>query len=66
MEEECRQTWTEVAHGNGSDPVTEIEFPQADAKFIRVTQTGAVDGLFWSIHELQVLAHAGTGRAGGK
>ena len=53
------QKWTEVAHGAGSDPVTEIEFPQANAKYLRITQTGAVNGLFWSIHELQVLARAG-------
>ena len=52
------QKWTEVANGKGSEPVTEIEFPQANAKFIRITQTGAVDGLFWSIHELQILARA--------
>jgi hypothetical protein len=24
------------------------------AKFIRITQTGAVNGLFWSIHELHL------------
>ncbi len=53
------QKWTEVASGKGSEPVTEIEFPQANAKFIRITQTGAVDGLFWSIHELQILARTG-------
>ncbi len=50
--------WTEVAHGNGSDAVTEIEFPPTNAKFIRLTQTGSVNGLFWSIHELQVFAGA--------
>ena len=50
------QKWTEVAKGKGNDAITEIEFPAAKAKFIRLTQTGAVDGLFWSIHELQVLA----------
>ena len=52
------QKWTEVAHGTGSDPITGIEFPAVNAKFIRVTQTGSVNGLFWSIHELQVLAAA--------
>ena len=60
------QKWVEVAHGNGKEPITEIEFPAAKAKFIRVTQTGSVNGLFWSIHELQVLASAGSGVAAGK
>ena len=50
--------WTEAAHGDGADAVTEIEFPPANAKFIRVTQTGSVNGLFWSIHELQIFARA--------
>ncbi len=50
------QKWIEVAQGNGSDAVTEIDFPAVNARFIRVTQTGSVNGLFWSIHELQVLA----------
>ncbi len=45
-----------VAEGKGSEPNTEITFPAATAKFIRITQTGSVDGLFWSIHELQVYA----------
>ncbi len=52
------QKWTEVAHGNGDDAVTAIEFPPVDAKFIRVTQTGSVNGLFWSIHELKIFARA--------
>ena len=45
---------TSVATGKGS-PVTDITFAPAKAKFIRITQTGAVDGLFWSIHEMQLL-----------
>ncbi|MDB6172092.1 MAG: coagulation factor 5/8 type domain protein [Chthoniobacteraceae bacterium] len=45
-----------VAIGKGTGPRTEIRFEPAPAKFIRITQMGAVDGLFWSIHELQVLA----------
>ena len=49
------QTWgTPVAQGSGTRPLTEILFPSAKAKFIRITQTGSVDGLFWSIHELEV------------
>ncbi len=43
-----------VATGKGEGPVTDIEFTPARAKFIRITQTGSVHGLFWSIHELQV------------
>jgi hypothetical protein len=51
------QTWgAPVATGKGTGPLTEIRFPAAPAKFIRITQTGSVDGLFWSIHELGVLA----------
>ena len=35
--------------------MTDISFAPAKAKFVRITQTGAVDGLFWSIHEMQLL-----------
>ncbi len=52
-------TWGKpVATGKGSSAVTDIAFAPAKAKFIRITQTGAVNGLFWSIHELQVIAAA--------
>ncbi len=51
------QTWAKpVATGKGSGPETVVRFPTAKAKFIRITQTGSVGGLFWSIHELQVFA----------
>lgn len=33
---------------------TLVEFPEQEAKFIRITQTGA-NRLFWSVHDLQVL-----------
>jgi hypothetical protein len=33
------------------------------AKFIRITQTGAVQGLFWSIHELQIFGPSKTALA---
>jgi hypothetical protein len=49
-----------VAEGKGGGPVTDIPFAPAKAKFIRITQTGSVQGKFWSIHELEVL------KAGGK
>lgn len=45
-----------VAAGKGRGPATEIALEPAPARFIRITQTGAVEGLFWSIHELQVFA----------
>jgi hypothetical protein len=48
-----------VATGKGDGPVTDINFPAARAKFIRLTQTGSVGGLFWSIHELQIIAPPG-------
>jgi len=48
-------TWgAPVAKGAGDQPTTEIIFPAAPAKFIRITQTGSVQGLYWSIHELSV------------
>ena len=46
---------TPVAVGKGSSGVTDIAFKPAKARFVRITQTGAVDGLFWSIHEMNLL-----------
>lgn len=47
--------WSEpVAKGDSKNPVTDIQFPAARTKFIRITQLGKADGNFWSIHELQV------------
>ncbi|MEQ1859113.1 MAG: discoidin domain-containing protein [Chthoniobacteraceae bacterium] len=43
-----------AATGAGLAANTVIQFAPAKAKFIRVTQTGSVKGLYWSIHELQV------------
>lgn len=49
------QNWGQpVASGKGDGPVTEITFKPTKAKFVRITQTGAVDGLFWSIHEMEI------------
>jgi mono/diheme cytochrome c family protein len=49
------QSWgPPVASGKGDRPLTDIHFPPAKAKFVRITQTGSVDGLFWSIHELRL------------
>jgi mono/diheme cytochrome c family protein len=47
-----------VAVGKGRDAITEIDFPPVNSRFIRITQTGAVDGLFWSIHELNIFQPA--------
>lgn len=44
-----------VAKGDRKGPVTDVQFPAAPARFIRITQLGKADGNFWSIHELQVL-----------
>ncbi len=43
-----------VAQGKGRHPITDIFFPPGQGRFIRITQTGSVDGLFWSIHELAI------------
>jgi len=53
------QVWKHAATGKGAVASTEIQFPPARAKFVRVTQTGSVGGLFWSIHEIQVFAAGG-------
>jgi putative membrane-bound dehydrogenase-like protein len=54
------KTWSKpVAEGKGSGSITDIPFAPAKAKFIRVTQTGSVNGKYWSIHELAVLQSSG-------
>ncbi|MEK0445921.1 MAG: hypothetical protein RLZZ399_1242 [Verrucomicrobiota bacterium] len=47
-----------VAQGEGKGALTEIRFPTAKARVIRITQTGESKGSFWSIHELELLAGA--------
>jgi glucose/arabinose dehydrogenase/mono/diheme cytochrome c family protein len=51
------KTWDKpVLEGKSATNVTEFLFPKpAKAKFIRFTGTGTVGGLYWSIHELDVL-----------
>jgi mono/diheme cytochrome c family protein/glucose/arabinose dehydrogenase len=49
-------SWKSAATGKGDSAVTDINFPASKAKFVRITQTGAVNGLFWSVHELKLLA----------
>jgi mono/diheme cytochrome c family protein len=49
------QHWGEpVASGLGKKARTEIEFKPSNARFIRITQTGAVKGGYWSIHEMKI------------
>jgi mono/diheme cytochrome c family protein/glucose/arabinose dehydrogenase len=48
--------WTEpVATGAGAHPLTAIYFDQPTTSFIKIEQTGNTDGLYWSIHELEIL-----------
>ena len=44
-----------VAEGRGRDALTYIPFPPTQARFVRITQTGTANGLFWSIDELNIL-----------
>ncbi len=49
------QHWGEpVASGLGKKTRTEIEFEPANVRFIRITQTGAEEGVYWSIHEMKI------------
>ena len=43
-----------LANGTGKHPLTNISFPTTQAKYFRITQTGRVNGLFWSIHEINI------------
>jgi hypothetical protein len=44
-----------VAFGSGSSALLTILFANQTARYIRVTQTGSVSGLWWSIAEFNVL-----------
>ena len=49
------QHWGQpVASGQGKRALTEIFFPPAQCRFIRITQTGSSPGVFWFIYELTV------------
>jgi mono/diheme cytochrome c family protein len=49
------EKWSEpLAIGVGKHPITDISFPTTQAKYLKITQTGRVNGLFWSIHEMQI------------
>jgi len=49
--------WSEpLVEGQGERPVTRITVPEPrPARFVRIEQTGKKSGLWWSIHELQVV-----------
>ena len=52
------RTWSEpVAAGKGTTTMTEIFFKPRKTRHIRITQTGSVSGLFWSIHEMEIYRH---------
>jgi hypothetical protein len=50
------QTWAgPIAQGEGQDRRTLIKFANSPiARWIKIEQTGAKSGLFWSIHEMRV------------
>lgn len=52
------ETWSDVvARGAGTYPMLEIELDEVAAtRFVRIDQTGQTDGLYWSIHELDIEA----------
>jgi mono/diheme cytochrome c family protein len=50
------KTWSPpVAEGKGSGPVTDIVWQPANTRFVRITQTGSVQGKFWSISEFELM-----------
>jgi len=49
------EKWSKpIAKGKGNGPLTNITVPETQTRFIRITQTGKDNGLFWSIHELKI------------
>ena len=48
-----------VAKGRGTSAVTSIAFDAVSARYFRIKQTGSVDGLHWSIHEMSVFEKGG-------
>jgi O-glycosyl hydrolase len=42
-----------TAAANGASPTTKIAFPTTNARYVRITQTGAAAGNYWSIAELR-------------
>jgi len=53
------RSWNKpIAVGQGNSSRTDVTFPPARARFIRIAQTGSAQGNFWSIHEMQVFEAA--------
>ncbi len=47
-----------IATGSGIGKFTSVKFPMQNAQYIRVTQTGSVPAIWWSIHEFDVYVAA--------
>lgn len=50
--------WQSIAKGHGTPALTRISIPQKTYRHLRINQLGRKDGLYWSIHELNLLAPA--------
>ncbi|MEC5128242.1 discoidin domain-containing protein [Verrucomicrobiales bacterium BCK34] len=49
------ENWSiKIKNANGTSAITEIDFEESPAKFIKITQTGK-HSLYWSIHDLEIL-----------
>lgn len=48
-----------VVKGKGTHAITSIAFDAVNARYFRITQTGSVNGLHWSIHEMSVFEKGG-------
>lgn len=48
------KSWKSIATEQAGDTITRIDLGGVSARFIRITQTGAKRGLYWSIHELTI------------
>jgi mono/diheme cytochrome c family protein/glucose/arabinose dehydrogenase len=59
--------WAAVAEGKGAALTTVITFPQVRARFVRLTQTGAIQGApVWTIQRLRLYQPPGTVASGSK
>ena len=55
-----------VAKGKGTNAITTINFEAVNARYFRIKQTGSVNGLHWSIHEMSVFEKEAKVRNGTK
>ena len=55
-----------VAKGKGVNAITTINFEAVNARYFRIKQTGSVNGLHWSIHEMSVFEKEAKVRNGTK